>query len=39
MAEFKPLLIEIGCEELPPKALDDLAKAFAEILTDEFGIL
>jgi glycyl-tRNA synthetase beta chain len=39
MAEFKPLLIEIGCEELPPKALDELAKAFVEIMTDEFGIL
>ncbi len=39
MAECRPLLIEIGCEELPPKALDELAKSFAEILTDEFGIL
>jgi glycyl-tRNA synthetase beta chain len=39
MSEVKPLLIEIGCEELPPKALDELAKSFAEILMDEFGIL
>lgn len=29
MSETKPLLIEIGCEELPPKALDDLTNAFA----------
>ncbi|MEP6485558.1 MAG: glycine--tRNA ligase subunit beta [Rudaea sp.] len=29
MSELKPLLIEIGCEELPPKALDDLTDAFA----------
>ena len=29
MSELKPLLIEIGCEELPPKALDELAGAFA----------
>ena len=29
MSASKPLLIEIGCEELPPKALDELAKAFA----------
>jgi glycyl-tRNA synthetase beta chain len=29
MSEVKPLLIEIGCEELPPKALDELAGAFA----------
>jgi glycyl-tRNA synthetase beta chain len=28
MAEHKPLLIEIGCEELPPKALNDLTLAF-----------
>jgi glycyl-tRNA synthetase beta chain len=26
---MKSLLVEIGCEELPPKALDELAKAFA----------
>lgn len=30
MSETKPLLIEIGCEELPPKALDDLTNAFAD---------
>ncbi|HSE13380.1 MAG TPA: glycine--tRNA ligase subunit beta [Rudaea sp.] len=29
MSENKPLLIEIGCEELPPKALDELSAAFA----------
>lgn len=29
MPEVKPLLIEIGCEELPPKALDELSKAFS----------
>jgi len=29
MAETRPLLIEIGCEELPPRALDDLSRAFA----------
>ncbi len=28
MSELKPLLIEIGCEELPPKSLDELAGAF-----------
>lgn len=28
-ASSKPLLIELGTEELPPKALDDLAAAFA----------
>ena len=39
MSEFEPLLIEIGCEELPPKALDDLSRAFARILADEFEIL
>ncbi len=30
MAENKPLLIEIGTEELPPKALDELTQAFAD---------
>ncbi|HST27878.1 MAG TPA: glycine--tRNA ligase subunit beta [Rudaea sp.] len=30
MSELKSLLIEIGCEELPPKALDELAAAFAQ---------
>jgi glycyl-tRNA synthetase beta chain len=29
MSDAKPLLIEIGCEELPPKALDELTAAFA----------
>ena len=28
MPEFRDLLIEIGTEELPPKALFDLALAF-----------
>jgi glycyl-tRNA synthetase beta chain len=30
----KPLLIEIGCEELPPKALDELTVAFARGVCD-----
>lgn len=30
MSDVKPLLIEIGTEELPPKALDELAAAFAK---------
>ncbi|HEX5694646.1 MAG TPA: glycine--tRNA ligase subunit beta [Arenimonas sp.] len=30
MAEFLPLLIELGTEELPPKALPELAQAFHE---------
>ncbi|HEY7872324.1 MAG TPA: glycine--tRNA ligase subunit beta [Rudaea sp.] len=30
MSDAKPLLIEIGTEELPPKALDELAAAFAK---------
>src|SRR5882724_2285023 len=34
MSELKPLLIEIGCEELPPKALDELANAFATGICD-----
>lgn len=34
MADTKSLLIEIGCEELPPKALDDLAVAFAKGVCD-----
>ncbi|MDR3390035.1 MAG: glycine--tRNA ligase subunit beta [Rudaea sp.] len=29
MSEHRSLLIEIGCEELPPKALDELTRAFA----------
>jgi len=35
MAEHKPLLIEIGCEELPPRALDELSAAFVRALADE----
>jgi glycyl-tRNA synthetase beta chain len=35
MADLRPLLIEIGCEELPPKLLDELSKGFANILADE----
>ena len=34
MSEHKPLLIEIGCEELPPKALDDLARTFTAGICD-----
>ena len=34
MSETKPLLIEIGCEELPPKSLDDLTNAFAAGICD-----
>ena len=30
MSDSKPLLVEVGCEELPPKALDELASAFAQ---------
>lgn len=30
MADFLPLLIELGTEELPPKALPELARAFHE---------
>ena len=30
MADFLPLLVEIGTEELPPKALPELARAFHE---------
>jgi glycyl-tRNA synthetase beta chain len=30
----QPLLIEIGCEELPPKALDELSTAFAKGICD-----
>jgi glycyl-tRNA synthetase beta chain len=39
MSEHKPLLIEIGCEELPPKSLDELASAFAQNLREEFAAL
>ncbi len=34
MSTTKPLLIEIGTEELPPRALDDLAGAFAQGIID-----
>ena len=34
MRESKPLLVEIGCEELPPKALDELTAAFAKGICD-----
>ncbi len=30
MSEHKSLLVELGCEELPPKALDALSAAFAD---------
>ena len=30
MADFLPLLVELGTEELPPKALPELAQAFHE---------
>jgi len=34
MAETQSLLIELGCEELPPKALDELTSAFAKGMLD-----
>ncbi|HEV2682535.1 MAG TPA: glycine--tRNA ligase subunit beta [Rhodanobacter sp.] len=34
MAEHKPLLIELGTEELPPKALDELSGAFLRGICD-----
>jgi len=34
MAEHKPLLIELGTEELPPKALDELSAAFLRGICD-----
>ncbi|HET6631785.1 MAG TPA: glycine--tRNA ligase subunit beta [Rhodanobacteraceae bacterium] len=34
MSEAKPLLVELGTEELPPKALDALADAFASGVCD-----
>lgn len=34
MAEHKPLLIELGTEELPPKALDELSAAFLSGVCD-----
>ena len=39
MSDLQPLLIEIGCEELPPKALDELAGALARNLHDEFAAI
>ena len=33
-ASSKPLLMELGTEELPPKALDDLAAAFASGISE-----
>jgi len=39
MSESKSLLIEIGTEELPPKALDELAGALARNLQEEFAAL
>jgi len=37
MSTFKPLLVEIGTEELPPKSLDELASAFAAAIVVELG--
>ncbi len=34
MAEHKPLLIELGTEELPPRALDELSAAFLRGVCD-----
>lgn len=34
MAEYRPLLIELGTEELPPKALDELSAAFLRGVCD-----
>src|ERR1700682_82816 len=34
---LEPLLIEIGCEELPPKALDELASAFMKGACDSLA--
>ncbi|MBU6199830.1 MAG: glycine--tRNA ligase subunit beta [Xanthomonadaceae bacterium] len=34
MSDSKPLLVEIGCEELPPKALDELSAAFGKGICD-----
>ena len=36
---LEPLLIEIGCEELPPNALDELVGALAQNLREEFAAL
>lgn len=35
--DSRSLLVELGCEELPPKALDDLARAFAAAICDGLG--
>jgi len=37
MTTTRSLLIELGTEELPPKALDDLAGAFASAIVDGLG--
>lgn len=37
MAEHKPLLVELGTEELPPHALDELAGAFRRGMCDELA--
>jgi glycyl-tRNA synthetase beta chain len=37
MPEGKPLLFELGTEELPPRALSALSKALADELTAEFS--
>jgi glycyl-tRNA synthetase beta chain len=34
VSEYKPLLIELGTEELPPKALDELSAAFLRGICD-----
>jgi len=34
MSAVKPLLIELGTEELPPKALDELSAAFLRGIGD-----
>ena len=34
MSDARPLLVEIGTEELPPKALDELTAAFAKGICD-----
>ncbi|WP_158881309.1 glycine--tRNA ligase subunit beta [Rhodanobacter sp. L36] len=39
MAEHKPLLIELGTEELPPKSLDELSAAFLRGICDGLGKL
>jgi glycyl-tRNA synthetase beta chain len=37
MSAAKPLLIELGTEELPPKALDELSEAFARGICEGLG--